>query len=118
MTICNNNSICIDSDCKFYHNISIKDRKIVRKLYDELVSPNKKEENLESRKANCKFGQICYNVNCGFKHRLNFIDRMKIVNKFNDTKIKMTTTEKVKKDPEIMLFSIPKKNLFNCLEIN
>jgi len=118
MTICNYNSICIDPDCKFYHNISIKDRKIVRKLYDDLVSPNKKEDNSEYRKANCKFGQICYNQNCGFKHRLNFNDRMKIVNKFNDTKIEMTKTEKIKKDIEFVVFNIPKTNLFQCLEKN
>ena len=117
MTICNHNSICIDPDCKFYHNISIKDRKIVRKLYDNLVSPNKKEENSEIRKANCKFGQICYNEKCGFKHRLCFTDRMKIVDKFNDAKIEMTKYEKVEKEFIIEPFIISKKNLFECLNL-
>jgi hypothetical protein len=118
MTICNKNSICIDIDCKYYHSINIKDRRVVKKLYDDLISPNKKEDNPETRKANCKFGQICYNEKCGFRHFLNFKDRMKIVDGFNDAKMEMTRTKKVEKDVYVEVFNIPKKNLFDCLENN
>ena len=118
MTICNKNSICIDPDCSYYHSITRDDRRIVKKLYDELVSPNKKEENADSRKANCRFGQICYNKTCGYRHFLNYKDRMKIVDGFNDAKMKMTRTKKVEKEVYQVVFNIPKKNLFDCLEIN
>lgn len=113
--ICNQNSICIDPDCKFYHNIHIKDRKIVRKLYDNLTNPNKKEDFPENRKKNCINGQICYNINCGFRHRLNYNHRMILVNSFNDAKLEMTKNEKIKSNLNVQLFDIPKMNLFECL---
>ena len=116
--ICNYNSICIDPDCQFYHNIHIKDRKVVKKLYDNLINPNKKEENPNNRKKNCINGQICYNPNCGFRHRLNFKDRMILVEGFNDAKLDMTKNEKIKKVPDVELFNISKKNSFECLGVD
>jgi hypothetical protein len=114
--ICNYNSICIDIDCKFEHSISLKDRKVVSKLYQNLICPNKNEDNAKNRKANCRFGQICYNQSCGFKHRLNYNDRIKLINGFNDAKLEMTRIEKAPKVIEDYSFNIPKKNLFECLE--
>ena len=114
--VCNCSSFCVDSDCRFYHNISIKDRKVVRKLYDGLVRPNKAEPNAGTRRANCKFGQICWNKDCGFRHRLCFEDRIKLIEGFNDAKIEMTKTEKVVGKTDIKPFAIPAKNGFGCLE--
>jgi len=114
--VCNCSSFCIDSDCSFYHNIfSIKDRKVVRKLYDGLVCPNKSEPNPHTRRANCKFGQICWNKDCGFRHRLCFNDRMKLINGFNGAKMEMMKSEKVTKKIEVAPFAISEKNRFTCL---
>jgi len=66
-TICNFNCICIDNDCKFSHFISIKDRKTTRRIYDTLDNINKNETNPEKRKANCRYGQLCNNPDCGFR---------------------------------------------------
>jgi len=116
--ICNFNSICIDPDCQFYHNIHIKDRKVVKKLYDNLINPNKFEDNLSSRKKNCFNGQICYNPNCGFRHRLHFNHRIILVNGFNDAKLEMTKTHKIKKNIDSHSFEIPLTNLFKSLDID
>lgn len=114
--VCNCSSFCIDSDCRFFHNISIKDRKVVRKLYDGLVQPNKAEPNAGTRRANCRFGQICWNKDCGFRHRLSFENRMKLIEGFNDAKVESTKTEKVVEKSEVKAFVIPAKNTFDCLE--
>jgi len=116
--ICNYNSICIDPDCQYFHNIHIKDRKVVKKLYDGLINPNKKEDTPENRKKNCINGQICYNPKCGFRHRLNYKDRMILIEGFNDAKIQMTKNIKVKEIVEVKSFNISKKNLFECLDID
>jgi len=115
--VCNYCAICIDSDCQFEHSISIKDRKVVRKLYDELIHPNKTESNVTKRRANCKFGQICFNESCGFRHRLNFTDRMKLVNGFNTAKLNMMKTEKIVQSPKPQMFMISSRNSFECLEV-
>ena len=78
----------------------------------------KKEENPDNRKKNCINGQICYNPNCGFRHRLNFKDRMILVEGFNDAKLDMTKNEKIKKVPDVELFNISKKNSFECLGVD
>jgi len=114
--VCNCSSFCIDSDCRFFHNISIKDRKVVRKLYDGLVRPNKAEPNTGNRRANCRFGQICWNKDCGFRHRLSFEDRVKLIEGFNDAKVESMKTEKVVEKTEVKAFAIPEKNGFGCLE--
>lgn len=114
--VCNCSSFCVDTDCRFYHNISIKDRKIVRKLYDGLIRPNKSESNPGSRRANCKFGQICWNNDCGFRHRLCFEDRVKLIEGFNDAKMITMKTEKVIEKTEDKGFVISAKNGFGCLE--
>lgn len=117
-TVCNNSSFCIDYDCQYYHNISLKDRKIVKNLYDKLVNPNKKEDNPDNRRRNCINGQICYNSKCSFRHRLVYTDRMKIVNGFNSAKLEMTKTEKNEKITKSYDYDIPIENAFECLELD
>lgn len=114
--VCNFCAICIDSDCQFEHSISLKDRKVVRRLYDGLVSPNKTEPKNAKRRANCKFGQICFTSYCEFRHGLNFADRMKLVNGFNSAKLDMMKTEKVIHPPRVNEFIISSRNSFSCLE--
>jgi hypothetical protein len=112
---CNYAAICVDPDCKFEHPISIKDRKVVRRLYDGICRIDKSEVDSHKRRANCKFGQICFNPSCGYRHRLCFTDRMKLVDGFNDMKLEMTKTAKVpvKASPEV--FIIDARNSFDCL---
>ncbi len=116
--VCNFTSFCVDCDCKFYHNISLKDRKVVRKLYDSLPSINKNETNPSSRKANCKFGQLCFNPDCGFRHRLSFDCRIQLSNAFNDSKLNSTKVEKVVTIPKPHIFLISNHNSFQSLESN
>ena len=115
--VCNFCAICVDADCKFEHSISIKDRRVVKKLYDGLVHPNKVEPNPEKRRANCKFGQICWTEKCGFRHRLAFSDRMKLVDGFNDAKLASARSEKVVSAPKACCFVIDARNSFAGLEI-
>lgn len=115
--VCNFCAMCVDSDCKFEHSIVIKDRRVVKKLYDGLVCPNKNEPNPEKRRANCKFGQICWSEKCGFRHRLAFSDRMKLVNGFNDAKLASARSEKVASAPKACCFVIDAHNSFAGLEV-
>lgn len=113
---CNFAAICVNSDCKFEHPITIKDRRVVKKLYDGLVCPNKVETNPEKRRANCRFGQICFNSSCGFRHRLSFDDRMKLVDGFNDAKLAMAKVEKPARVPKNHEFLIDARNAFALLD--
>jgi hypothetical protein len=85
----------------------------VRKLYDTL-NPNKNEENMQFRRANCSFGQLCNNKECNYKHRLSFQDRKRLFDKYQNSDKNITSN-----------ISIPKKNsapakkynLFSALEV-
>ena len=116
--ICNNDCICIDCDCKFAHPIPIKDRKVVRKLYDKIQCPNKNEPNAQLRKANCRFGKLCYNENCGYRHRLSHADRTKLIDGFNQSKIDATKTEKPPKVIVAKSFVLEDNNAFVGLDID
>jgi hypothetical protein len=113
---CNYAAICVDPDCKFEHPISIKDRKVVRRLYDGIGHVNKSEVDSHKRRANCKFGQICFNSSCGYRHRLCFADRMKLVDGFNDMKLDMTKNAKVPVKSSPKVFVIDARNSFDCLD--
>ena len=113
---CNFAAICVNPDCKFEHPITIKDRRVVKKLYDGLVCPNKAETNPEKRRANCRFGQICFNSSCGFRHRLSYDNRMKLVDGFNDAKLALTRVEKPEKIPKNHEFIIDARNAFELLD--
>ncbi len=116
--VCNFSSFCTDCDCNFYHNISLKDRKIVSKLYNSLGSVNKNESNPSTRKANCKFGQLCFNPDCGFRHRLSYDYRIKLSKAFNESKLESTKVEKVVTPPKPHLFIISNHNSFQSLAID
>lgn len=115
--VCNFDCICIDSDCKFSHPISIKERKIVRKLFDNISCPDKNEINSHLRKANCRFGKLCNNKNCGYRHRLSYADRETLINGFNQSKINATKTEKPQKIIVAKYFTLENNNTFNGLTI-
>jgi hypothetical protein len=115
--VCNFDCICVDSDCKFNHPISIKERKLVRKLFDNIPSPDKNEPNSHLRKANCRFGKLCNNKTCGYRHRLSFADRETLINGFNQSKIDATKTEKQPKVIVAKCFTIQNNNGFTGLTI-
>lgn len=84
---CNLNCICINSDCSYNHYISYKDRKIVKKFYDDISNKMKDEPTPETRKKNCTFGQLCDKETCGFRHRLSFANREKLIVSYKFNKI-------------------------------
>ena len=114
--VCNLNCICVDTDCSYNHLPILKDRKIVKKLYDGLPSISKNEDNLDKRKANCRFGQLCYNDKCGFRHRLSVKDRLQLIKVFNDFKLKEIKVEKKVEVMKVKEFDISHKNSFETLE--
>ena len=54
MAFCNFNCLCLDSDCKFSHTYPIKDRRIIRNIFDKISNPDKNEPNPDTRRANCR----------------------------------------------------------------
>ena len=115
--VCNLDCVCVDADCKFNHPISFKDRKVVRRLFDNILNPDKNEPNSQLRKANCKFGKLCHNSNCGYRHRLSFANRLKLIDGFNQSKIDATKTEKVPKVLVAKLFTLENNNAFTGLTV-
>jgi len=113
--VCNSNCICIDSDCSFFHLPTFKDRKIIKNLFDALPVCSKAEVNAGSRKANCRFGQLCFNADCGFRHRLCVPDRHKLIKAFNDFKLTDIKVEKQPKHTPIKTFNIKSVNSFDFL---
>lgn len=92
---CNLNCVCVDSDCSYKHYITYKDRKIVKQFYDELSNKLKDEPNPETRKKNCTFGQLCDKEKCGFRHRLSFANREKLIVSYRFNKICPTKTSEI-----------------------
>lgn len=115
--ICNLDCICVDCDCKFSHPIPIKERKLVRNLYNKITSPDKNEPNSHLRKANCRFGKLCYNEKCGYRHRLSYKDRTTLIDGFNQSKIDATKTEKPPKVIVAKHFNLENNNAFVGLDI-
>lgn len=85
----------------------------MRKLYDTL-NPNKNEENMQFRRANCSFGQLCNNKDCNYKHRLSFQDRKRLFDKYQNSDKNPTSNISISKKN-----STPDKkiNLFSALEV-
>jgi hypothetical protein len=94
----------------------LKDRKIVKKLFDGLSGSSKTEDNMEKRKANCRFGQLCYNDSCGFRHRLSVKDRQRLIKVFNDFKLNEIKVEKKVQVLKVNEFDIRHKNSFDTLD--
>lgn len=118
---CNLNCICINSDCSYKHYISYKERKIVKKFYDIIEDINKDENNLDTRKKNCTFGQLCDKETCGFRHRLSFRNREKLIvsyrfHKICPTKSEINLTKSDLKSVSTNNKTINSKNLFLSLD--
>jgi hypothetical protein len=95
---CNLNCICTNPDCTFAHCISYKDRKNFLKIYNATPNKNCDEPNMDLRKKNCTFGQLCEKESCGYKHRLSFSTREKIIIAYKFNKIcpdNSTTAKKI-----------------------
>uniref|UniRef100_A0A6C0LEV2 Uncharacterized protein n=1 Tax=viral metagenome TaxID=1070528 RepID=A0A6C0LEV2_9ZZZZ len=86
-TNCNLNCICLNNDCLYAHYIPYKERKIVKRFYDAINGKNINEPNIDNRKKNCTFGQLCEKETCGYKHRLSFADREKLIVSYKFNKI-------------------------------
>lgn len=115
---CNLNCVCVDSDCIYNHYIIYKERKIVRKFYDAISSKSKDEPNPDSRKKNCTFGQLCEKESCGFRHRLSFVNREKLIVSYRFSKIFPNTSSETAKiaTKSSQKSSQKSSNLFMSLE--
>jgi hypothetical protein len=75
ISVCNFNCICFRKDCtKYFHAIdNVEDRILFREnVYSTINSKDYNETDPEGvRKAPCRFGLICRNKNCNFKHLIN-----------------------------------------------
>ncbi len=89
---------------------------MVKKLYDGLQRPSKVEDNADKRKANCRYGQLCYVKDCGFRHRLSFTDRLKLIDNFNKFKLSDIRVEKKVNEVRTEGFNLSSKNHFDLLE--
>jgi len=118
MAVCNLNCLCINSDCNFYHAYPIKERRIIRNIFDNLDNPNKNESNPDLRRANCRFGQLCHNKNCGYRHRLSFDYRNILIDKFNHIKLQSAKIEKTPKIIQSNHFNISNSNSFLLLDLD
>lgn len=84
---CNMNCICSNPDCSFAHCIPYKERKSFLKIYNATPNKNCDEPNMNLRKKNCTFGQLCEKECCGYKHRLSFATREKLIIAYKFNKI-------------------------------
>jgi hypothetical protein len=67
------------------------------KIYNS--TPNKiyDEPNMDMRKKNCTFGQLCEKEICGYKHRLSFANREKLIIAYKFNKICPDNSSTIKK---------------------
>ena len=116
---CNQNCICINSDCSFKHYINYKERKIVKQFYDKL-DISKDEPNADSRKKNCTFGQLCEKESCGFRHRIIYANREKLIVAYRYNKICPTVNQKdeTNKTEIKKIDNIASKNMFLTLDFD
>ena len=120
VSTCNQNCICINSDCAFKHYISYKERKIVKQFYDKL-DISKDEPNAELRKKNCTFGQLCDKESCGFRHRIIYANREKLIVSYRYSKICSNESEKTVQSKQVAaktINNITSKNMFLTLDID
>lgn len=115
VSVCNDDCICINCDCLYYHPLDFSERKIVYKLYNSLSNPSKKEDNPEKRKKNCNFGKLCNRADCGFRHRLVFSDRLKLIDSYKNHQLKNIKEVQEKPKKEVKEFSIKTSNPFEHL---
>jgi len=113
--VCNDDCICINCDCSYKHSLILPERKIVKKLFNNLLNPIKTETNPESRKANCSYGKLCTKANCGYRHRLSVKDRMALNTAYQNYKIQNIKEIKEKPKKEIKQFAINTSNAFDTL---
>lgn len=84
---CNLNCTCMNSECMYKHYLRYKERKVVHKICNDnalsVITPNKEESNMTIRKSNCKYGFLCVNENCNYRHFLNPKGRYAVVDLYN-----------------------------------
>jgi len=83
----------------------------------------KDEPNPDTRKKNCTFGQLCDKEKCGFRHRLSFANREKLIVSYKFNKIcpsilsTENTTVKISSNKnDMQLKNKSSKNLYLSLD--
>jgi hypothetical protein len=88
-SFCNFNCICTKCDCTFKHYIeSLDERRFANNIYSKVknIKEHVQEDNRETRRANCHYGQLCSREDCGFRHFLDWDGRKKFIAAFNAAK--------------------------------
>jgi hypothetical protein len=91
----------------------------VKQFYDKL-DISKDEPNAVSRKKNCTFGQLCDKESCGFRHRIVYANREKLIVSYRYNKICPTYNKKTvdnKQNSVKKVNEITSKNLFLTLDV-
>ena len=85
-SFCNFNCICTKCDCTFKHYIeSLDERRIANNIYSKVknIKEHVQEDNRDTRRANCRFGQLCSREDCGFRHFIDCDGRKKFIAAYN-----------------------------------
>ena len=86
---CYFNCVCTREVCDFKHIIrTLEERKFASKVLNNIprVKEHQTEENPETRRASCSYGQLCDKESCGFRHNLDFDFRSKFSAALNAAK--------------------------------
>lgn len=89
ISFCNFNCICTKSDCGFQHNISsLGQRRFYSSVYNKIGNIKKytNEDNFDTRRSNCTYGQLCEREDCGYRHFLNYEGRKKFITSLKNAK--------------------------------
>ena len=77
---CHFNCVCTRDVCDFKHIIrTLEERKFASRVFNNVprIKEHQDEENPDTRRANCIYGQLCDKESCGFRHNLDFEYRSK-----------------------------------------
>jgi NADPH-dependent curcumin reductase CurA len=92
----------------------------VKQFYDKL-DITKDEPNAASRKKNCTFGQLCDKESCGFRHRIVYANREKLIVAYRYNKICPTDSKNTVENKRIAVKTvdnITSKNMFLTLDVD
>ena len=92
-SFCNFNCICTKCDCTFKHHIeTLDERRFANNIYSKVknIKEHVQEDSRDTRRANCRFGQLCTREDCGFRHFLDYDGRKKFNAAFSAAKTDFT----------------------------
>ena len=95
------NFCCIDANCDKQHHHDLKQRTLLKQIFDDSPEVTGMFEDADPRrKIPCKHGLRCFEKDCGFIHGFNHDARKILTKKFNKEWKAITMREKIKKEIE------------------